>query len=1068
MPIAPAALPACNEKLAIERIIAAAGDGGPERRKRALRSRAKERIAQTGLFAALLGVEGCLPVSGTDPIMVAPQPGAGGGQPSPPSSAPTPPERLSVGENRTTDIPVVELLEGHPGAASIVRILSVENGTAVLSGSIVQFTPNPGYEGPASITYAYRNVLGRTRRGKLDLSVDDTSAGDDDHADEDHGGGGDGGHDDGHGGDGGGGGDDDDDGHGDGGHPHDDDPAPTPHPDDPAKQAEHLALMNLVPVADATHVAVRSGSWFDPSVWANGEVPGEHARVVIPKGIAVGYDGESAVSIFTVRVDGALEFATDRDTHLVVDTLVVTPLGRLAIGTPDNPVEPGVEAVITIADNGPIDVAWDPMLLSRGVVGHGEVSIHGAEKESFLRVAVDPMRGATSLTLEEAPAGWQVGDRIVLTGTHLTQTRTSADDVPRTSDATEDEVLTITAINGNVITFDRPLQYDHEGARADLKAYVANYSRNVRIESENGASTPTEARGHVMFMHSDNVDVRYAEFFELGRTDKAERVFDTGDLASIAPDSNVKGRYALHIHRAGVGDLDDPVMIVGNAVWGSPGWGFVHHDSNAIFAANAAYDVFGAAFVAESGNETGRWADNISIKTIGVNTDAKDPEDIAAGDIARGGIGFYFQGRLVDAVGNVAAGSPGGHGFLYMHREPPGDMVELDDETVAQGEKLRFGAHKLINQPNIGIFDDNESIAVFHGLEVIKGTPIQGHDMRSTLTDFTAWEVYNAVTLQYTSHYTLKNFYLVATDQNLAHVDTAGLLYWTNVFDVVTVDARVEGFTAGVRERRESFFPNVTDLEYTFVDTTFAGNRVNFESLGLDGGRAAPDRILTSAQLPDLPLTYQSAHGAVVNGPDTWQGGEPSVELQGAKTDSLGRTQVSHVWDPFTANYWTIQGAVEANGYWTHPDGRKVTLIEEYVSDRVTGEVEKFAVWIDVPPVLTLPTYTDQLTGETKIAIDHGVLDLDNVGPIAANDAASVRAGSSVVIDVIANDRDPEGDPISLDAIFSERGHVVKTDDGKVAYFADPGFVGEDTFFYWAQDDQGNFTKAQVTVTVEI
>ena len=49
---------------------------------------------------------------------------------------------------------------------------------------------------------------------------------------------------------------------------------------------------------------------------------------------------------------------------------------------------------------------------------------------------------------------------------------------------------------------------------------------------------------------------------------------------------------------------------------------------------------------------------------------------------------------------------------------------------------------------------------------------------------------------------------------------------------------------------------------------------------------------------------------------------------------------------------------------------------------------------------------------------------------------------------------------------FSGRGHVVANKDGTLTYFADPGFVGEDTFYYWAQDDQGNFTRAQVTVTV--
>jgi hypothetical protein len=72
------------------------------------------------------------------------------------------------------------------------------------------------------------------------------------------------------------------------------------------------------------------------------------------------------------------------------------------------------------------------------------------------------------------------------------------------------------------------------------------------------------------------------------------------------------------------------------------------------------------------------------------------------------------------------------------------------------------------------------------------------------------------------------------------------------------------------------------------------------------------------------------------------------------------------------------------------------------------------------------------------------------------------------VIDVLANDSDESG-YLKLDALAgADHGHVVLGKDGKVTYFADPDFQGQDTFFYWATDDQGNFTKAQVTVTIEI
>ena len=1080
---------------------------------------AKARYGEAGVIAAILGIQGCLPVAGDGPAMSAPEP-----EPAPPPSpAPAPAggsgqapsaEAFAVAENAASEIALAELLKAQPDAHRIVDILGAENGVAALSGSVVQFTPADGYTGPARIEFSYLDEAGRTHTGAFDILVDDDACHcghDDGHTDDGHTDDGhtdDGQTDDGH----------SDDGQTDDGHPDDgqtddgrpddgqtddgrpddgqtDDGSPddgqtndgrpddgqtddghtddgqtddgaghaeddaTSHIHDPAMQAEHDALLNLVPVSDATHVAVKDGSWFDPATWASGEVPGDGAKVVIPRGVAVAYDGESDASIFTVRVDGALDFATDRDTLLEVDTLVVTETGRLVIGAADDPVAPGVEAVIRIAANGPIDVAWDPLLLSRGIISQGAVEIHGAEKETFIKVAADPMKGDTSLLLEAPPEGWRIGDSIVLTGTHLGTKGSAQHGEARVGATTEDEVLTITRIEGDRVYFDRPLEFDHEGPRADLKAYVADFTRNVRIETEGGEATPVHQRGHVMFMHSDDVDVRYAEFHELGRTDKSERAFDAGAVDDITPDANVKGRYAVHIHRAGVGDQDHPAMLVGNAVWGSPGWGFVHHDSNAILADNAAYDVFGAAFVAEAGNETGRWVDNIAIKSLGVETSPKEGGDVIAFDTARGGVGFWFEGRLVEAVGNVAAGMPGGHGFVYMSRIPSDREIRIDPDVVPQGEKLRYLDSNHINEPNIGIFSGNEAIAAYQGLEVIKNGPKQNNDVRTVLDDFSAWEVARGAILQYTGHYTLRNFDLVATDA--PHVDPIkliGLWYQTNVFDVVVWNTDISGFEHGVLLRHESLFNGVDNFRYVFVDVDITGASQDYSGL------LPQDRILSYDDIVHRDVTYISSLDAIVDGPN--KPSDPPIVLAGVKTDSLGVTETSTDWDPFTISYWSIRGAVEQNGYWQTADGRLVTQIEEYVSDRLTGTLEKFAIWVEVPSGLDLVPGV-RYEGVRVAPEFHGLYDPDNLAPVAGEDAAEVEAGHSIVIDVLANDHDPEGADVDLDAVWSQHGRIVQNDDGTVTYFADPGFSGVDTFFYWASDDQGNFTKAQVTVTVD-
>src|SRR5260370_167852 len=179
---------------------------------------------------------------------------------------------------------------------------------------------------------------------------------------------------------------------------------PAPIGIDPSLAAQRTAMYDLVPHSEATSIAVKNGSWFDPTTWADGKVPGAGAKVLIPEAITVNYDGISDASLFTVRIDGKLLFATDHDTRMVVDTMVVGQPGLLQIGTKDNAAQDGVNAEIVIANNGPINVSWDPTLLSRGLISDGSVDIHGQEKTSFLKLATDPMAGDTTLSLQQEAA----------------------------------------------------------------------------------------------------------------------------------------------------------------------------------------------------------------------------------------------------------------------------------------------------------------------------------------------------------------------------------------------------------------------------------------------------------------------------------------------------------------------------------------------------------------------------------------------------------------------------------------------------------------------------------------
>lgn len=1030
---------------------------------------AKQRLVQASMLAPLLATEGCFTIAGNespirgqdkqaakdDPVSVSDGGAAASGDASVPTTpaapatpiAPAAPlsvdavddEHFHVDADASVMIAANDLLANDivPDGASaeLVRVFGAVNGTVMLHDGVVHFTPADGFEGEASFQYELRDSNGNLARAQVDVQVgghDDMSHGDDD-GDMDMGG-------------------HDMDDHDMDGHDMADDSAHV-HPDDPSKASEHMAPLNLVPVSEATHVAVNNGSWFDPNTWASGEVPGEGAKVVIPEGVQVDYDGESPVSLFTVRVDGSLDFATDRDTFMEVDTFIVTPSGKLTIGTLENPVDANVETVIQFADNGPIDVSWDPQLLSRGLISHGDIQVHGAEKETFLKVAADPMAGDTSLTLEAPPEGWNVGDKLVLTGTHLTESEGVEPTEPR-YDTTEDEELVITNIVGNTIYFDKPLEFNHEAPRDDLKAYVANYSRNVRFETENADSVPVHQRGHTMFMHSDNIDVRYAEFYELGRTDKSERAVDVADLETVESDSNVKARYSLHIHRAGVSDIDDPAMIVGNSVWGSPGWGYVHHDSNAVMTDNAAYDVYGAAFVAETANEIGRWSHNIAIKSIGNGGGPKWHEDVTAFDLGRTGAGFWFQGRLVEAVDNVAAGVPGGHGFVYMSRNA-GGAINVDSDTAHMSESLRYMDEVPIHLPAISSFEGNEAIAVGIGLEVIKPNSEQYHDVRSVIDDFLAWEVGMGIHLQYTAHYTLKDIDLIATDGSGGGSVWRGIEYGPGTVNMVINGADIVGFPTGVHLTRDTSgmnFPFDGDWGYVFID-------VNVDGATTEIYNTLPqDEYLTRADLVEGRLDFESGVDGVPKTPVPEL--NEHLDLVGIRTDEIGEDTVSPTWDPIRFRYWEVQNAVIEEGYWTLPDGRKVTVIDQYISDRATGAVDKVGIVVE---------WQRNFSDFSEQPRYNGVLDLDNGGPTARTDYATVSEGDSIVLDVLANDFDSDGDSLAIDGYtYASHGSIYQNDDGTLTYVADPNYSGTDEFWYWVEDENGNFAKGSVQVTVEV
>ncbi|MBT0956860.1 Hint domain-containing protein [Alphaproteobacteria bacterium KMM 3653] len=107
-------------------------------------------------------------------------------------------------------------------------------------------------------------------------------------------------------------------------------------------------------------------------------------------------------------------------------------------------------------------------------------------------------------------------------------------------------------------------------------------------------------------------------------------------------------------------------------------------------------------------------------------------------------------------------------------------------------------------------------------------------------------------------------------------------------------------------------------------------------------------------------------------------------------------------------------------------------------------------------------------TGETLTftEIEEVIGDEVNVGPDAEDDTAEVDEDESVVIDVLANDSDPNGDPLEVTGANADNGTVTVNADGTLTYEPNPDFNGTDTITYTVSDGNGGTATATVTVTV--
>ncbi|HHX91968.1 MAG TPA: cadherin-like domain-containing protein [Paracoccus sp.] len=90
-----------------------------------------------------------------------------------------------------------------------------------------------------------------------------------------------------------------------------------------------------------------------------------------------------------------------------------------------------------------------------------------------------------------------------------------------------------------------------------------------------------------------------------------------------------------------------------------------------------------------------------------------------------------------------------------------------------------------------------------------------------------------------------------------------------------------------------------------------------------------------------------------------------------------------------------------------------------------------------------------------------------NRSPVAVDDSASVVRGGVVVVDVLANDSDPDNDALTVSILTGpDHGSAEVLPDGRIRYVSSGAYTGLDSLTYRISDGRGGIADAQLVLNV--
>lgn len=178
-----------------------------------------------------------------------------------------------------------------------------------------------------------------------------------------------------------------------------------------------------------------------------------------------------------------------------------------------------------------------------------------------------------------------------------------------------------------------------------------------------------------------------------------------------------------------------------------------------------------------------------------------------------------------------------------------------------------------------------------------------------------------------------------------------------------------------------------------------------------------------------------------------------TVHLKDATGAIISTTQTDengyYIFDELDAGTYSVQ--------FEEPEGFEFTRCDSGSNDAADSDAD------------TTTGMTDTVNlgpDEFNQTLDAGLVSA-NSAPIATDDLAETCATKTVTIDVLANDRDLDGDNATASLKTGAiNGTVTQNADGTFSYTANEGFFGTDTFTYELTDEHGATAMATVEVDV--